>query len=119
MQAKKHSVRVVTADFLRTWFPVAVTILGFGLSAIPAHASNCADRNLVVERLQSKYQEVLAAGGIQKAATNNAVVEVWASPETGTFTVLLTKANGVTCIMATGTDWHQTTLAASKPETKG
>jgi len=82
-------------------------LIAFVFAGLPAYASHCADRDLVVERLQSKYHEELAAGGIQKAAATNAIVEVWASHESGTFTVLLTRPDGVTCVMATGTDWHQ------------
>ena len=97
----------------------AGVLLAFGATALPAHASNCANRDMVVERLQSKYHEALAAGGIQKTSPANAVVEVWASHETGTFTVLLTRPNGVTCVVATGTDLHQTDWSASKTGTIG
>lgn len=104
---------------MQTLWLKAGMLIAFGAAGFPAHASNCANRDTVVERLQSKYHEELAAGGIQKAASTNAIVEVWASHETGTFTVLLTRPNGVTCVMATGTDWHQTDWRANKAGTKG
>ncbi|MEM6578016.1 MAG: hypothetical protein AAF678_05950 [Pseudomonadota bacterium] len=88
-------------------------------TGLPSYASNCADRDMIVERLKSKYHEELAAGGIQKAATTNAIVEVWASHKTGTFTVLLTRPSGVTCIMATGTDWHQMDWQSNNAGTEG
>lgn len=81
--------------------------LGTSLAAAPAVAANCADRDLVVERLQSKYDESLTAGGLQSSQSAQALVEVWASEETGTFTVMLTSPDGRTCVVATGTDWHQ------------
>lgn len=75
------------------------------LFATGAQASNCANRDHVVDRLESKYSEQLAAGGLQSSAQSDSMVEIWASPETGTFTVLMTLANGLTCIVASGTDF--------------
>ena len=69
------------------------------------YANNCAMREQVVERLQSQYLEHLSAGGLQGVSATEAVIEIWSSAETGTFTVLQTQPDGVTCIMATGTDW--------------
>ncbi len=80
-------------------------LFGMAATAPPALAANCAQRDVVVERLQSKYSERLTAGGLQGAQMSMTMLEVWASPDTGTFTVLLTNANGVTCIVASGTDF--------------
>jgi hypothetical protein len=74
--------------------------------AAPAMASSCADRDTVVERLQTYYDESFTAAGIQEQEDSQTLVEVWASEETGTFTVMLTRPDGVTCVVATGTDWH-------------
>lgn len=71
----------------------------------PAFASSCADRTLVVDRLKSKYAEQLTASGLQYGAEADALVEIWTSPDTGTFTVLVTLANGTTCILAAGTNF--------------
>ena len=73
----------------------------------PAWASNCAMRDTVIERLQSDYDEQLAVGGLQATRSALTVMEIWASDETGTFTVLLTDANGVSCIVAAGTDFFR------------
>lgn len=79
-----------------------------GMTA-PAYAANCAKRDLVVDRLQGKYSEQLTAGGLQASRTSTSVLEVWSSPETGTFTVMVTNAHGVSCIVATGTDFFADT----------
>jgi len=76
-----------------------------GMSASSVQAANCAMREQVVSRLQAKYSEQLTAGGLQGVKNTQAVIEVWASPETGTFTVMQTQPNGVSCIVATGTEW--------------
>ncbi|MBE1286062.1 MAG: hypothetical protein GJ676_22295 [Rhodobacteraceae bacterium] len=85
--------------------------LTFGMAALapPAFAQNCAMRDAVVERLQSKYSEQLTVGGLQNGQNAQSVVEIWASDETGTFTVLLTNAHGISCIVAAGTDFFQAT----------
>lgn len=81
--------------------------LTFGMAAAapPVFAQSCAERTTVIERLEEAYSEALTAGGLQKTRAGQSVLEVWSSPETGTFTVLLTHANGLSCIVAAGTDF--------------
>jgi hypothetical protein len=88
--------------------------LGIGavITAIPAHADNCAMREQVVSRLQDQYSEQLTGGGLHSSTDVSAVVEVWVSPETGTFTVMMTNPQGISCIIATGTDWFAQTAQA-------
>ncbi|UYV37287.1 hypothetical protein N4R57_20440 [Rhodobacteraceae bacterium D3-12] len=90
--------------------------LGAVITAIPAHAAdNCAERAQVVTRLQEQYSEQLTAGGLHGQTSKTSVVEVWSSPETGTFTVMVTDAQGQSCIVATGTDWYaQNAMALSE-----
>lgn len=89
-----------------TAFATATAVAGIMAGTSPAaHAQTvCAPRDTVVERLSGSYGEGLAAGGLRSAEQ---VLEVWASPETGTWTVLVTRADGVSCVMASGTNWHQ------------
>lgn len=83
--------------------------LAFGMAATapPALAATCGMRDSLVEQLTSRYSEQLAVGGLQKTRDTQAVMEVWASTETGTFTVLLTTPNGISCVMAAGTDYFE------------
>ena len=89
-------------------------ITGLVVVAAPSvHAQgNCAPREAVIERLESKYAERLKGGGLQNAET---LLEVWASEKTGSFTVLLTHANGVSCIVSSGDNWN--TVIATIGET--
>ena len=83
-------------------------------------AGNCAARDTVVDRLQSKYDETLAMGGLQGTQNTQSVMEIWASRDTGTFTVLLTSPSGVSCIVAAGTDFFEATpTSPEKPGTEG
>lgn len=70
-----------------------------------ANAATCAKREKVIAQLEGKYAEQLTAGGLHATDTKTTFVEVWTSSETGTFTVLLTNPRGLTCIVASGTDW--------------
>lgn len=93
----------------RTNFGMALALASAGLVVAPAQAqTNCGLRDIVVKRLESGYGEGLAAGGLH---SDSQVLEVWAAPKTGTWTVLITSADGRTCVLASGTDWHQKDLA--------
>ena len=88
-------------------------IFGMAATAPPVLAANCAARDTVIARLQSSYSEDLKVGGLQKVHSKQSIMEIWASDETGTFTVLLTTPNGISCIMAAGTHWQHADLAST------
>nr|WP_086052384.1 hypothetical protein [Pseudoruegeria sp. SK021] len=62
-------------------------------------ASACADRIKVLARLASDYGETRQSIGL---GANNAVIEVFASEATGSWTITVTQANGQTCLIASG-----------------
>lgn len=72
-----------------------------------AQSSNCAERGQVIKKLQESYGEELAFGGLQKTRGGQAVMEVWTSKQTGSYTVLITHANGISCIVSVGTDFFE------------
>jgi hypothetical protein len=80
--------------------------LGITISLIAAPAlaqdDNCGPREAVARWLAEEYREQQVALGM---GAGGEALEVWASPETGTFTVLRTSAAGVACIVADGTGW--------------
>lgn len=90
--------------------------LGFGILALAADtgfaqtARNCAPRETVIERLAEKYGEARQSVGL---GANNSMVEVFSSPETGTWTITVTMATGVTCLVASGQNFE--TLAEALP----
>jgi hypothetical protein len=78
--------------------------LGFGalLAATgPAFSqgANCAMRQQVLDRLATAYGETRQSIGLGES---NQVVEVFASTETGTWTITVTNPNGLTCLVASG-----------------
>ena len=73
--------------------------------------TNCAARDMVVQKLESGYGEAFAGGGLQNGTR---VFEVWFSEDKGTWTILMTQADGMSCIMASGTNWHGAMPGAEK-----
>jgi hypothetical protein len=83
-------------------FLAVVLAVGFlvSLFVTPAEAqANCAPRPVVVERLADRYGETRRSVGL---GANNAVVEVFASDESGSWTIIVTTPGGLTCLVASG-----------------
>lgn len=89
----------------------------FGAAALPppalAQTVTCLPRVALVDSLQIKHGEQLTGGGLQSPAH---VVEIWSSDKTGSFTVFISRADGIACIVATGQYWHN---AVKEIEPKG
>ena len=86
----------------RALFAAIVTLAALSAAAGPAVAQssgNCAMRSHVIERLAAAYGETRQSIGL---GANNQVVEVFASRETGTWTITVTNPNGLTCLVASG-----------------
>lgn len=90
---------------------------GFGILALAAtqasaqqQTRNCAPREVVVERLADGYGESRQSIGL---GAQGAVVEVFASNDTGTWTITVTNPNGLTCLVASGQSFE--TLAEALP----
>ncbi len=64
-----------------------------------AQPANCAPRDAVVERLAATYGETRQSMGL---GANNAVIEVFASDKSGSWTITVTGTNGITCLVASG-----------------
>jgi len=70
------------------------------LFAGPAFAAQqCGPRDRVLAALVSKYGESRRVIGM---SASNTVMEVFASDETGTWTITVTDASGKTCLAASG-----------------
>lgn len=79
-------------------------------TALAENAQNCAPREAVVDRLASGYGETRQSMGL---GANNQVVEIFASSETGTWTITVTMPNGLTCLVASGQAFEE--LAEALP----
>ena len=80
----------------------ATLALTAATAAPPAAARrgpNCGPRDAVVARLAERFGETRQSIGL---GADNAVMEVFASAETGTWTITVTTAAGLTCLVASG-----------------
>ncbi len=81
----------------------AATLVPAATTAQPMQ--NCAERDKVLARLDKGFGETLQSIGL---APNNMLIEVFASDETGTWTITATTAAGLTCILAAGQAFEST-----------
>ncbi|NIZ08349.1 hypothetical protein [Pseudooceanicola sp. HF7] len=70
----------------------------------------CAPRDVVLNRLAASYGETRQSIGL---GANNQVMEVFASKESGSWTITVTSAAGITCLIASGQSFE--TLAEALP----
>jgi hypothetical protein len=96
--------------------PLFALSLGFGgvilATQIAFSAPHCDSRDRVIALLADRYGETRRALGLAGEA---AVMELYASDITGTWTVTVTLADGQMCLMASGTDFQA--LDAGLPAT--
>jgi len=81
-------------------------ILGMAAAAPPmaeAQILACGIRADVIERLGDKYGETRRGGGL---AGPSAIIELYASEKTGSWTLLRTDTRGLSCVMAAGEGWQ-------------
>jgi hypothetical protein len=89
--------------FKRTF--TAALVFGAAALAPPANADEkqvCLDREILVRSLEARYQETLQGAGLQSPQL---LLEVWSSGVSGSFTVIVTNANGKSCVVAFGQNW--------------
>lgn len=92
-------------QFLALSLGVGAMILATGHAFAQQVNRNCADRETVVDRLANTYGESRQSIGL---APNNSVVEVFASLETGTWTITVTSPAGMMCLVASGQAYEPT-----------
>ncbi len=88
-------------SMIRSLIPLTLMIFLYGAPVAAQMA--CGTRESIIAKLSEKYGEVRCGGGL---AGPTAIFEVWASEATGTWTILKTTADGLTCVMAVGEGWQ-------------
>lgn len=83
--------------------PVTAALAPLLAAPAPAQTLPCAPAAAMNAELASKYGEHPVAAGVSKSG----MVYVTANPESGTFTVLLRRPDGVSCILVAGRGWAQ------------
>lgn len=95
---------------------LAVFILSYTFGSVSAEAQNqtCDTHANVLKHLGDRYDEATVAAGI---ADNGMLLEVLSSPKGETWTIIVTRPNGPSCLFAAGNSWN--TTGYKKPEDAG
>lgn len=89
---------------------------GFAFLSSTASAAQpqCNDRKQVIDLLAQKYKEAPVAAGV---TNNGGLVEVLTDGKGGTWTIIVTTPEGVSCLVAAGEGWrHNMEQLALDPE---
>jgi hypothetical protein len=82
------------------YFAVAVILLSSLPSAVQAQAL-CLKRETMIKELKKQFNEVPISIGL----AGDKIIEIFASPNGETFTIIFTTKEGITCPIAAGEDW--------------
>ncbi len=77
----------------------------FALQIAPAFAQSqraCGTHASIIVKLDLKFGEARLGSGMGSGT----IIELWASEETGTWTILQVFPNGMACVKAVGEGWH-------------
>ena len=81
----------------------AALAVSLGVSAAHAQNIQCFPYEAIEERLVQNFGEQPQGRGIE--SRNGFMLTIWANPDTGTFTVTVTRPDDLTCIVSHGSDW--------------
>lgn len=88
---------------------IAALTATVSMTAVAHAQSGCFPRADLVQHLASNFHEQPAAAGL---ADNGSLLEVFASKDGETWTVVLSLPNGTACLVATGQQWQETPRVA-------
>jgi hypothetical protein len=96
------------ARSLKAWLGagtvVVAVVVGAGAGVQAQQRPPCAPVAELAGKLTSEYGETPAGRGLD---AKGRLLEIWASPKTGTWTAVTTSPSGLACVDATGHDWEQ------------
>jgi hypothetical protein len=94
-------------------FASGVFVSPLGAQMPPAGASvPCHNASEIAKQLNSRYDESPVAFGLQ---SNGNLLQVYASEDKSTWTVVSTTPQGLSCIVAAGKTWESLPLIKSDP----
>lgn len=86
---------------------ISLALAGPALAVSPIAEVVCSPRDEMVKTLRQQFGEQQTGLGTRGPET---VMEVWTSPRSGDWTLVMTYADGRSCIVAMGENWQQMTL---------
>ncbi len=108
----RSNIRVISK--FSTSVLAALAILAATTFSSQAQYRKCGKRASMIKVLIEKYNETPRALGLSSA--NKIAMEIYASKK-GSWTVMMTMTNGMTCIMAAGHSWQEGPKVNDDPQT--
>lgn len=92
---------------------LSLSVVGmiFTMDAAAASPANCSTHDALVEQLNERYGESRQSTGV---TANGHIIEIFAHPETGTWTILLALPNGTSCLVSSGNAYKYLNEPAGK-----
>ena len=90
---------------------LAVLAASPAVTSVPAEAAQCGRADQIVSYLSKKYKEQVKGMGV---VGSKGFMQLFVA-ESGTWTVLLTSPEGISCIVAAGDNFETIPLAAVEP----
>ena len=100
--------------WLRLSLLVTAVLTAWLVSGAAATPSACAPRAAILERLAAKYGEVPIAAGVTDRAL---LIEVLASGDGASWTIIATSPAGASCLIAAGEGWRDVAAKPRGPRT--
>jgi hypothetical protein len=85
------------------------TLLAYGM-IVPAAGAVCAERDSVVASLARQFKEAPREVGL---ASNGMIMELTTTGDGRTWTLLMTRPDGTTCVVAAGEAWERSPQEAA------
>jgi len=89
---------------MKKFFPLLLLSSCFA-APVMAQGVQCGPRDVIIEQLENRYQETRRSAGLD---TGNSLVELFASDQTGSWTITVTMPDGRMCLVAAGSHYEQT-----------
>jgi hypothetical protein len=103
----------MTREFIRSLLAVAVIL---PLSGAPAGAQQlCSQHGKVIGQFAKVYQENPVAAGLTQ---DGRMIEVLSTDDGRTWTIVVSKPNGETCVIMAGEGWRKLKLKEIEPGPK-
>ncbi len=80
-------------------FTIGFVAIMLTLKTVHANPANCAKRGELLTKLNERFGESPQTTGL---TPNGHLIETYAHPSTGTWTIILTLPNGISCMLASG-----------------
>lgn len=98
---------------MQTLFTAALLGAVFSLPLAAVAEEGCARRADIIDHLARQYAETPIAVA---TVDGRRIVEVLAPPDRSTWTMIVTRTDGISCILATGEDWQSVPQPTGKGE---